>query len=201
MSELKVARSMGGKSNNLLDTKTTMTANRLLDHGLAGRGYALPMRPLSEIRRKRLRQLIDEVADGNQSQFANAVGRSRSHVGTWLTDPAKPHARPITDATARELEQTFAKPKYWLDRDPWSQDSIPDLAILTTAEELVRAKELLDGAPIESSRERAETMVDAYRLVVDHGASIPPQEVARFLKSEQGGDDVVKRAEGGRKGV
>ena len=65
MSELKVARSMGGKSNNLLDTKTTMTANRLLDHGLARRGYALPMRPLSEIRRKRLRQLIDEVADGN----------------------------------------------------------------------------------------------------------------------------------------
>lgn len=150
MSELKVARSMGQKSTHGLDAKTTLPATRLLDHGLNGGGYPSGMRPLTEIRRERLRQLIDEVADGNQSQFANDIGRSRAQVGFWLTDPSKPHFKAMGHEIAREIERHFAKPAGWLDHDPKSQAARLDIDrlghALTAVDKVVRDRGLaLEG--------------------------------------------------------
>lgn len=73
------------------------------------------IRPVTEVRRDRLRELIAEAANGSQAEFARRIGRSRAQVGFWLTDPAKPHAKQLSHETARNLETTFNKPAGWMD--------------------------------------------------------------------------------------
>ncbi|WP_298580487.1 hypothetical protein [uncultured Luteimonas sp.] len=51
------------------------------------------IQPVTDTRRQRLRDLIDEVAQGNQARFATMIGKSRAYVGFWLADPTKPHAK------------------------------------------------------------------------------------------------------------
>lgn len=104
------------------------------------------MRPVTEIRRDRLRQLIAEVADGNQARFAAMIDKSRAYVGFWLTDPAKPHAKAMGHEEARRVEARFGKPAGWLDTDPASQVSGLDADILgvalTSMDRVIRARGL-----------------------------------------------------------
>lgn len=110
------------------------------------------MRPITEIRRDRLRQLIAEVADGNQSRFAAMIGRSRAQVGFWLTDPSKPHFKALSHEMAREIEAEMRRrfgSRYvdgWLDTDPASQVSGLDVDILgvalTSMDRVIRARGL-----------------------------------------------------------
>lgn len=118
------------------------------------------MRPLTDIRRDRLRQLIGEVAEGNQAAFAKMVGKSRAYVGFWLADPAKPHAKQISHTEARALEARFSKAAGWLDTD--SQSAGLDLGILQVA--LVALKEAAAAEELEIDLfESAPIIAFAYR--------------------------------------
>ncbi|KAF1711081.1 hypothetical protein CSC70_03910 [Pseudoxanthomonas kalamensis DSM 18571] len=125
---------MTDKSIRKVDVLARPMCPQEVDHTYRGHAYHLGMRPITDIRRARLRQLIDELFDGNQAAFAESIGKSRAYVGFWLADPAKPHAKQISHATAREVEAKAMKPAGWLDVDEAaSQSVIPDPAILGIA--------------------------------------------------------------------
>lgn len=84
-------------------------------------GYHLAMRPISEIRRDRLRSLAEEF--GSQAALAVRICKDRRQVSAWLTDPAKPGAKSMREDTAREIEALCLKHSGWLDHEP-SQDSV-----------------------------------------------------------------------------
>lgn len=110
------------------------------------------MRPVTEIRQIRLRQMIDEVAEGNQARFAALIGRSRAQVGFWLTDPSKRHYKAMSHEMAREVEAEMRRRGWkqyvpgWLDTDPSSQVSGLDADILgvalTSMDRVIRARGL-----------------------------------------------------------
>lgn len=110
------------------------------------------MRPVTEIRQIRLRQMIDEVAEGNQARFAALIGRSRAQVGFWLTDPSKRHYKAMSHEMAREIEAEMRRQGWrqycdgWLDTDPASQVSGLDVDILgvalTSMDRVIRARGL-----------------------------------------------------------
>ena len=109
------------------------------------------MRPITDIRRDRLRQLIDEAAEGNQARFAAMIDKSRAYVGFWLTDPSKPHAKAMGHEEARRIEARFSKPAGWLDTDPASQPAGLDPSMLgvalTSMDRVIRARGLrMEGA-------------------------------------------------------
>jgi hypothetical protein len=68
---------------------------------------------VSDIRRDRLRQLAEEA--GGQSALAQRIDKDRRQVSAWLTDPAKPGAKGMSDETARHIEARCLKPSGWLD--------------------------------------------------------------------------------------
>ena len=105
------------------------------------------MRPITDIRRDRLRQLIDEAAEGNQARFAAMIDKSRAYVGFWLTDPSKPHAKAMGHEEARRIEARFGKAAGWLDTDPESQPAGLDLETLRIA--LVALKEAAKAEDVE----------------------------------------------------
>ena len=72
-------------------------------------------KPVTEVRRDRLKELIAEFAEGNQAEFSRQIGKSRAQVGFWLTAPDKPHAKQMSHATVRALESKFGKPTGWMD--------------------------------------------------------------------------------------
>jgi len=110
------------------------------------------MRPVTEIRQIRLRQMIDEVAEGNQARFAALIGRSRAQVGFWLTDPSKPHYKAMSHEMAREVEAEMRRRGWkqyvpgWLDTDPASHSTGLDTAMLgvalTSMDRVIRGKGL-----------------------------------------------------------
>ena len=57
------------------------------------------MKPIQDIRRARLRLLIDEVFDGNVSSFATATGKSQSQLSSTLTG-----RKAFGERLARQLE-------------------------------------------------------------------------------------------------
>ena len=113
------------------------------------------MRPITDIRRERLRQMIADVAEGNQSRFGEMIGKSRAYVGFWLTDPAKAHAKQISHEMARSVEAEMRRRGHreyadgWLDHDPdgQSQAAILDADrlghALTAIDKVIRSRGLL----------------------------------------------------------
>lgn len=109
------------------------------------------MRPTSEIRRARLLELVEET--GAQVAVADRLGKNKNQVYQWLLDPDKPGARNISDASAREIETVFSKPRGWMDTDPaqsgrWTANDRPsgespaarlDQSIIGSAVALARA--------------------------------------------------------------
>lgn len=74
------------------------------------------MKPIGEVRRARLRELVEE--QGSQVAVADRLQKNKNQVYQWLLDPDKDGARNISSATAREIETAFSKPHGWMDTDP-----------------------------------------------------------------------------------
>jgi hypothetical protein len=81
------------------------------------------MRPISEVRRARLRELVEENV--TQVAVADRLGKNKNQIYQWLLDPDKDGARNIRDDTAREIETAFSKPRGWMDSDPAQSDRWP----------------------------------------------------------------------------
>jgi len=81
------------------------------------------MRPLIDIRRDRLRSLIQELDRGNASAFARRVDKDNRQVSAWLSDPSKPGHKNLSHRSARELELKCLKPSGWLDYEQ-SNDTV-----------------------------------------------------------------------------
>ncbi len=71
-----------------------------------------------KLRRRNLRRLIDELADGNQARFAEQIGRTPSYVGQLVRGVGS-----FGERVAREIESRCRKPVGWLDG---LEDSVPD---------------------------------------------------------------------------
>jgi DNA-binding transcriptional ArsR family regulator len=77
------------------------------------------MKTIDEIRRERLAMLRDEC--GGAGKLAERIEKSPSQVSQWLnasenSGTGKP--RGISDDICRRLEETFEKPRGWMDADP-----------------------------------------------------------------------------------
>lgn len=200
---------MGRESTRKVDGTATRYATRKVDHDAAAAVYHLGMRPITDIRRDRLRQMIDEVADGNQAQFAEMIGKSRAYVGFWLTDPSKPHAKQISHEVAREVEAEMRRrgnKQYaagWLDSADESHSEIPDPDrlghALTSIDKVIRKKGLVMEGRLGKYR---KLLAYAYALQDDElfpngiSDSTSPAERKRYddkVLSELGG--MMKRGE------
>lgn len=75
------------------------------------------MDTIYDIRRKRLRQLIQTQFDNNQSEISRHLGRSDSYINRLLADPNKSkHAKNLGEELAREIESLCGLPNGWLDQ-------------------------------------------------------------------------------------
>lgn len=89
-----------------------------VDHPSAAAPYPSRMKTIHDIRRARLRQLIDEQANGSQADFSRRMNKSPKQTSAWLRDPEKNGAKNLRDTSARAIEQAFHLPRGWLDTDP-----------------------------------------------------------------------------------
>lgn len=74
------------------------------------------MKPITQVRRERLRELVLEA--GSQVAVGIRIGKDKNQIYQWLLDPAEAGARNIGSKSARLLETAFAKPEGWMDSDP-----------------------------------------------------------------------------------
>lgn len=66
---------------------------------------------IQSVRRARLRALVEQK--GGPSAVARLMGR---HSGAYITQMCGPHpTRPVSDTTARTIEELFDLPRGWLD--------------------------------------------------------------------------------------
>lgn len=79
-------------------------------------------------------KIIDERFSGNKSRFADAIGKNASYVHRWFMKEGD--RRNISNATARQIEETLKLPKSWLDND---HDNTDDLEIDFTKRTLMKA--------------------------------------------------------------
>ncbi len=71
------------------------------------------------IRRARLRQLIDEKADGVSVRFGELYGYSKSQITQFLSKTYN-NGKSIGDKAARTIEKKVGVEPLWLDRDEQS---------------------------------------------------------------------------------
>lgn len=62
------------------------------------------MNDIREIRNNNLRELIDRQCGGSQTVFSERTGISLSQIGQWLADYDSPHARNMSERSARKIE-------------------------------------------------------------------------------------------------
>lgn len=74
------------------------------------------MKPITEVRRDRLRELVLEA--GSQVAVAMRAGKDKNHIHQWLLPPDAKGARNIGSRSARLLESVFQRPDGWMDTDP-----------------------------------------------------------------------------------
>lgn len=148
------------------------------------------MMTIDEIRRERLGQLVRELDDGRQSDFARRIRKDRRMVSLWLARPPRPGKR-IGDAVAREIEATCRKPPGWMDHldspvvaAPVSQLATLDPGIMAQAEAMTQTVEKLRGSAMPPV-ERGVELVRWYRLIAE-GGSLGPNELLRPAGSEGG---------------
>lgn len=67
---------------------------------------------VQDIRRKRLRELVDERSAGNITAFADKVKKSSSQINDMLAA-----RKPFGEKVARDLERRCRKPEGWLDHE------------------------------------------------------------------------------------
>ncbi len=82
-------------------------------------GFNLGM-DINEIRRARLRAIIDERFDGTAGQMADAIGRPRPNVSGLLSG-----TRSIGEKLARDIEVKLTLPRGWLDQPSGAGNTLP----------------------------------------------------------------------------
>lgn len=74
---------------------------------------------IQAVRRKRLRQLVEDRFNGVSGQLADTVGRPRPNISQALSG-----ARPCGEVLARAIEQKLGLAYGWLDRESDASDDI-----------------------------------------------------------------------------
>lgn len=74
-----------------------------------------------EIRRLRVKELIDSECEGVHAKFADRIERSPSYVGRMLYPPGKKGRKNISDVIIEITEEKFQLPPGWLDKFPRDQ--------------------------------------------------------------------------------
>ena len=69
------------------------------------------MKPLAQIRRARLEQMIREDFKGRAQALADKIGKDRRQISAWR------RYKGMHDETAREIEAAALKPSGWLDHE------------------------------------------------------------------------------------
>lgn len=75
-----------------------------------------------EIRQARLRKLIDEVSEGNISDFARKVDKDQNYISKMLYPEDKKGAKPFGEKMARDICIALGLPEGWFD----STDGLPE---------------------------------------------------------------------------
>lgn len=73
------------------------------------------------VQTKKLKELLNENAIGIE-EFSACLGIDDSYANELVSGSKK-----LTKLLARQIEQTFCKPKYWLDEDATQGDGSYDL--------------------------------------------------------------------------
>lgn len=166
------------------------------------------MKPVSQIRRERLRQLVLE--QGSQVAISDALGKNKNQVYQWLREPGTKGARNIGPASARRLEAAFSKPNGWMDADPASTHEPPnerngrvslsarlDEAILAQALMVLDADEEANGG--YSYQHRVAALVRYYDALAEGGDAL--LLIAQTTKARSlggvGGENDNRRSGGG----
>lgn len=74
------------------------------------------MKPITQVRRERLRELVLEA--GSQVGVALRIGKDKNQIYQWLLEPNETRARNVGSKSARHLEAAFGKSEGWMDSDP-----------------------------------------------------------------------------------
>lgn len=157
----------------MVDTVATSEADWIDQFSPAGR-YPPRMKTIHDIRRERLRQLIDEELEGRQADLCRRINRAPQQVSAWLRAPGKNGAKNISDTMAREIETIMRKPYAWLDTDPSaraaasSQPVQQEREIVAAAVKLVRYVKEISVTPVPDALE-ADLLFHAMRIVRDSG--------------------------------
>ena len=145
------------------------------------------MRPITDIRRERLADLIREFSEGNSAAFSRLIGRSRAQVGFWTAKPGKPGAKNLSHATARALERQFNKPHGWMDAEIGgetapSHPGRPDDATMSQAVELLH---LMADARPDDARFRRMTwpLIQIAAKAIQQAGGNPRSAVAKILEA------------------
>lgn len=83
-----------------------------------------------EIRRNRLRLLVDQLGTGGQTKAASMISGIRgtdvtpSYVNRMLMEPKKTGRKRIATDMARDIEKAFGKAKGWMDNDPQDAERV-----------------------------------------------------------------------------
>lgn len=118
------------------------------------------MKPITQVRRERLRELVLEA--GSQVAVGLRIGKDKNQIYQWLLEPGGPGARNLGSKSARILEAAFAKPDGWMDTDPEAFSAVdessqtydyrqsraarPSVPILATAVRILTIDEEVNGA-------------------------------------------------------
>jgi hypothetical protein len=154
------------------------------------------MRPLSEIRRARLEQLVDEY--GTAQALADHLGKDRRQVSAWRADPKKKAgAKGMRDDTAREIERACLKPSGWLDHEPGTNDQ-PVIAepgaasqlVGLDADILITAAAWVDfeigmGDKVDGRNGLLRRVAQIYPLLVADGGDFNPAHAYEFTKAAE----------------
>lgn len=155
------------------------------------------MKPVSQIRRERLAELVAEA--GSQVAVAEKLGKDKNQVYQWLLPPESAGARNIGPRSAKAIETAFKKPEGWLDHetdgfssvrepspnyDVWqSRLQRPGVAILTKAVKIVATDEALNG--VYSFDKHAALLLDLCDRIE---AGEDPEVIGMKLIYERKGD-------------
>lgn len=117
---------------------------------------------LADIRRTRVRQIIDDDFAKVDAAFAEAIGKAPTVIYRWFTDKLA-HRRNIGEKMARHIENKCGKPPLWLD----TREQIVHQEVAQYATGKVR---LIQGMPSPQSPDTLE----------NRGSDVPRE--ARLLR-------------------
>lgn len=163
------------------------------------------MKPVSDIRRQRLAQLVTE--HGSQVAVAQRIGKDKNQVYQWLLPAEAAGARNIGPRSARLIEVKCGLRHGWMDHEPepdsgsgepLTNSLIPqsyaarlDPAILADALKAVAIDEAIYGA--YSFLKRASLLIEMYQRI-ESGEEVAAL-AAKLAKPNQQGPESNERAE------